>query len=796
MAFINRHHALITAVCFAAGLAAAFHFLRFLNERLILFVFFVLLVALFAAYGFRLKIFYGLALLVFFWSGLVLGFNHFSCFARDHLIFQPWSKVSGFSGWIASAEYKKNGQNRYVLQCETIRIDSLKKAATGKVLLWQKEGNFRLKYGQRIFINGSLSLPPLPGNPGEFNFRRYLNFKGIFFQSHITSEQIQILPGRKGIVFQGFVLTPLQNRIRHVIQTNIPEPTSDLAQALILGERQNLDRELYRQFQKTGVVHVLAISGLHVGFVLLLFILLFGMLPVSYRQKYTLAFFFLALFVALVNFKAPVVRASLMAVLYFTLKELQRRPSSLNILGLAALIILLFDPDQLFQQGFQFSFAAVGGILFGYPHLKRMIPFNPKNFLAKKLNRWILQPALVSLAAVLATTPLTWWYYGTIQTGAVLINLFIIPAMGAIVTLSLMLVLLGLAGVPIVQGLGLLIHFIFGFVKKSIAFLAAWPFVQIHTGHPSLIVVLLTALIVFYLYQAHSRSARLNVLLFVSLLVLFTAFKTDKHLRVTFINVGQGDASLIQLPNGAAMLIDGGENRPWLNAGERYVAPLLRYFSVKRLKYALATHAHTDHFGGLITVLQNFTVDTVVVSPYADRTKSYLQFLALAKQKGIPVKQVRRGDRLFPAKNARCYILHPYGDFAKAQKRNGSEVNNSSLVVKLCYGATSFLFTGDAQKEVERTLDAYHEFLTSSVLKAGHHGSATSTTEPFLSLVLPEFTVISVGEKNKFKHPSPVVLSRLKSTHIPALRTDRLGAIVFESDGQEIRLINWRKGLN
>jgi len=796
MHFINRHHALITALCFSLGLIVAYHFLRLINPFLLQLGFVISLALLFLTYFSLNKLFYPLALVTIFLGGLSAGLNHFAFFPNDHLLLKDWKKATAIKGWISQAEYRKDGRHRYRFECQALLVDSLWEMAHGKVLLYLKGSDFQLKYGQQLLIKTKLELPPLPANPGDFNYRRYLNFQDIFFQARINEDQLQIIAENKGNFFVSKFLIPLRKKIRTIIQNQLPEPTSDLVQALILGERQNLDRRLYSQFQRTGIVHVLAISGLHVGFVLLVFVLLFGLFPVTYRQKYLMAFLFLALFVALVNFKAPVVRASLMAMLYFCLKEWGRRPSGLNILGLAAFIILLFDPDQLFQPGFQFSFAAVSGILFGYPHLRQLFPWKPQRQALRKLNQWIVQPLLVSLAAVLATLPLTWWYYGAIQTGAVFINLIIIPLMGMIVILSLLLVLLGFFQLPVLTGLGWLIHLIFMFVKAMIGQLAKWPFVQSQVGHPSLVLVLLVCLLIFYLYQIHDRKSWSKIAVLLLLIVLTLNSNHHHPLRLIFVNVGQGDGCLVQLPDGNNILIDGGENRPWFNAGERYLKPLLNYFAIRRIKYVIATHAHTDHFGGFLTVLRQFKVDTLVVNTYPDKTKSYLQLLALAKQNGIPIKTVKRGQMLNAGQRLRCYILHPYGSFSKLKKHNGSEVNNSSVVLKLSFGQTAFLFTGDAQKQAEQALQSYGPFLHSSVLKVGHHGSSTSTSEDFLNLVTPQFAVISVGKQNKFGHPSKIILSRLGYKKIPVLRTDHFGAIIFESNGQEIKLVNWRKWLN
>ncbi|NOX89543.1 MAG: DNA internalization-related competence protein ComEC/Rec2 [Calditrichaeota bacterium] len=795
--FFRRNPALSVFLAFALGIAVSWHFLFSLNSARLLFAVLLLSLGLIISYFWLKRFFWFLYFFFVLASGIFLGYEHFAFYKSDHLLTQPLRRAKAFVGWVQSAEYRANGKHRYVIECEQIQIDSLLKPASGKIILFQREKAARLKYGQRLLVNSVLEMPPLPSNPGEFNYRRYLNFRGIFFQTRVKRSDFRILPGTKGNPFQRRVVNPLRNKIRQVIDRNLPQPTNDVVKALILGERQDLDRRIVRQFQTTGVVHVLAISGLHVGFILLIFLTFLGFFPLSHKWRYILSFVLLGMFVALVNFKAPVVRASLMAVLYFGINLTQRRASALNILGVAGLIILIFDPDQLFQAGFQFSFAAVGGILYGYPELKKIVRWKPgSGVIAQKANRWIVQPGLVSLAAVLGTLPLTWWYYGSLQLGAVFINLLIIPLIGLLVMLAFFFVILALTGVPLVSGLAVIIHLLLRLILQVIRFFSRFDWVQLQVPHPAPFVIFLTVLFILLLFRLRKPAVRFYALGILLLILIFVQPQPLNRLRVTFIDVGQGDACVVQLPGQKVLLIDGGEKNPWRDAGERNVVPLLKYYGIKRINYVIATHAHTDHFGGLSAVLKNFTIDTLVLSPYPDSTKSFLKFVALAKQERIPVIYAYRGRRLNSGEKTRCYVLHPFGNFTKSRNHGGREVNNSSVVLKIVYGNTSFLFTGDAQKDAELAMLSYDRFLKSNVLKLGHHGSSTSSGDAFLAAVKPEFGIISVGKNNKFSHPSPKVLRSLRQKKIPSLRTDRLGAVVFESDGQGVNLINWRLWLN
>ncbi|MEJ2052509.1 MAG: MBL fold metallo-hydrolase [Calditrichaceae bacterium] len=241
------------------------------------------------------------------------------------------------------------------------------------------------------------------------------------------------------------------------------------------------------------------------------------------------------------------------------------------------------------------------------------------------------------------------------------------------------------------------------------------------------------------------------------------------------------------------MVVDAGENRPGFNAGNRYMLPLLKYYGINRIKYLVGSHAHSDHIGGFTSILSKIIVDTLVLPHYPYESRLYQSILSTAKRKKIPVVYKARGDKLYPDETCRVYVLHPLGRFLTKHDQSGHEVNNSSLVLKITYRETAFLLTGDMEMDAEKYLLNYRSFLGSDLLKVGHHGSKTSTGEAFLTLIHPDYSVISVGRFNKFFHPSRNTVDRLTAGGAHPLRTDHFGGLVFESDGREVKLVNWRK---
>lgn len=252
-------------------------------------------------------------------------------------------------------------------------------------------------------------------------------------------------------------------------------------------------------------------------------------------------------------------------------------------------------------------------------------------------------------------------------------------------------------------------------------------------------------------------------------------------LKVIFFDVGQGDSALILFPRGGNILIDGGEK----GQGKRVILPYLRKRGIRKLDTVILTHAHSDHVGGLIEILKNLQVELVVDSGYPHTTDIYMEFLELVEEKNIPYKMVRRGQKLTGYTGAEIEFLNPPRPFHEGR---GSDINNSSVVVKLTYGEVQFLFCADIEEEIEKDLlNSYGSKLRSSVLKVPHHGSKTSSSLEFIVEVNPDIAVISVGRNNRFGHPDSANIMKYKRTGVRIYRTDINGAITISTDGKSVR---------
>jgi competence protein ComEC len=331
-------------------------------------------------------------------------------------------------------------------------------------------------------------------------------------------------------------------------------------------------------------------------------------------------------------------------------------------------------------------------------------------------------------------------------------------------------------------------------LRYLVGIISELPYAAIHTPIPDLWQILFFYILILLLFNASVKKTLLLPLsIVVYFFVLFILNRSDQdYLEVAFLDVGQGDASFLKFPNGNTMLIDGGATSFQWDQGSKTIIPFLKKRGILHLDYVIGSHGHNDHIGGLLSVIENITVDTLVLNDYKYNSKLYRNLINKAKSNKIPIKTVKIGDQLYPDPMCRVYVLHPDTAHIRAETFSGAECNNSSIVLKVQYGKNGILFTGDLEKSAENPVLRYQHFLESEILKVGHHGSSTSSSLAFISFVNPILAVISVAQKNKFGHPSPSTLIRLKKAGITTQQTNHKGALLFHITPDQITRIAWR----
>ncbi len=659
-----------------------------------------------------------------------------------------------------------------------------------------------LNPGDRIRFPARLRLFRNFNNPGSYDYERAMKLKGLTCGANVSdgTKIIQMGPGR--LPFFRALVEGLQRPVREFFQERLTPRNHALFRALILGERQGITPALRHPFNQTGLGHVLAVSGLHIGLVAgMSFFLFKWVLYRSYRLALILDVRKLAalltclpvvLYTFLAGFQVSSQRAMIMVLAFLASILMGREREVWSTLSLAGLIVLLLDPNALFSISFQLSFMAVIGILWLAPaivnlfHRSESMP--PERKPARnRLNEYFLGLAAVSVAATFFLLPLTCYYFHRIPLVSIMANLTVVPILGIWV---IPLGLLSAAAVPFSEGIaGFFLQIAswgLDLLMTITEFWANLPWASIWTVTPNLFEIVLFYLIIFFIFFFRRlRWAKTGLAVIVFLILGDVAYwvytvRFNRDLQVTFLDVGKGNAALVSFPGGKKMLIDGGGfGRGTFDVGEMVLAPYFWHSKILRIDYLVLSHPQADHMNGLCFIARWFHPKEFWHNGDQVETPSYRELMAIVDaqkiRKMLPADL--KGD--IDINGVRVQVLHPVPKSEMVGlEDNGKRLNNNSLVVKISYGETSFLFPGDLEKVGEEVLIARSgRMIQSDILLSPHHGSKTSSSKKFLELVNPRLCVISSGERTARNFPHPTVLDRLHDMGCEVLQIPLSGAV-------------------
>lgn len=684
-----------------------------------------------------------------------------------------------------------------------VSINGPQKQVKGRIRLFAPSLPYALQTGDYIRFRGRIYKPTRFKNPGSFDYNLYLATQRIDALGSVAGPSWILKIGHQKISLPKNFVRKIRNKIDYYINKSSRGDAAAILKTISIGKRDELSRDLREVFLRTGTAHLLAISGLHVGF-LALIVFLIVKLFLGWWPRLVLfvpqPLFAAAvgipaiwLYIAVADFPVSAIRAGIMLTVFIVaFLSLRLKNDLISALALAVFIILLVSPLSIFAASFQLSVAAVFSIITLAPVLIKQV----------KTTRWpfahLIKLAAVTMAATIATAPLVAYHFHYFTAAGLIANIVCVPLLGLVLLpLTLLAVVTTLIWPQLGEvGLKFAVHSANYFLNVIYFFdqiLGRFHFDLIPSFLEVVCFIFFASAVILFKYLPYRRLAPviLSILFifFISYSYARPVMETD--LKVLFIDVGQGDAIAIRFPNGRVGLIDGGGIKASdFDIGENIVVPALLGSGIRRVDFMILSHPHHDHYKGLGAVAKYFEPDLLYTNggnaPEEERA-DWDEFKRRIKESGVriitpPPNQIKEGDvimEIFAPRPKDVKILDP---------------NDASLMVRLMYGEHRFLFTGDLTEIGERMWLENKPNLKSDILKIGHHGSNTSTTADFLNAVNPSLAVITTGENNKYGFPDREVIDRLKSKGIRIHRTDLDGAVTITTDGNSLFVDTFVKG--
>ena len=710
-------------------------------------------------------------------------------------------KLEGtFMGRVVAPVQQGAGRQTLILDAEEGSLSSRRIR-----LVWRDHSSM-VHHGDRIQFHGAIHRPRASLNPGGFDYATYLERQGIEYTGTATgSDAITVLERGEQSAYWSLwsCIDHWRARIRSGASHTLTQPALGMFLGMIIGERGYLDRELQEWFFLTGTIHLLSISGSHLGLVAImtfwsvkrvllllphLLLLALSRVITPSRVAIVMTWPVVALYAVLAGAELATIRSLVMVTLGMVAFWLGYERHLWHAIAAAVFVIVLHDPRAIFDLSFQLSFLSTGVMVYVMLRLtsweeNERRPFEALNI---PMLRYGLQALITSGAITLVTFPVVAFYFNQFPWLGIVTNVIAVPVTGFI------LVPLGLftASWTVVGGgdsliWGSFLERLFDWMAQGLRWCSRLPGGEWHVAAPSIPMLSLFYVGLFVAMVTRvPRSLRivggsLSLLLICWWLISPRSIGDGDRWRVTFLDVGQGDSALLELPDGQTVLIDGGTRYERFDMGRGVVGPFLWNQGIRRLDHVIGTHPQLDHVGGLIWVLHHVPVGQYWGSGI-DRPESFVQELKVALHaRHIEERSVDSGKNLLePGLCQLTPINSAEGSLVlqTRQVQSGSWLNNHSIVVRLQCGIHSILFTADIETDGLRRLGPEgREPVT--VLKVPHHGAKSSFDSDWLRDVHPSYAVVSVGRANSYGHPAELVVQGYQEHHIPLYRTDTDGAV-------------------
>lgn len=699
-----------------------------------------------------------------------------------------------------------------IVDVKYIRQDGQLSPTSGLLRLTWRDSNQAVHQGNHIKVLAQLREPYGTHNPGGFHYGQYLKRKGIHAVAFVSGpDKIQVREATEILAFSQFWqrIDEWRDQVHRASIATLMDPALGLFLGMIIGEQNFITPEVRDVFMATGTVHIISISGSHLGLIgFLVFFLVKGVvlrLPVVWldwlslrltatRLAVIITIPTVSFYTLLAGAEVATIRSWIMIVLFLIAVWMGREKHLLTALGVAAVLVLGANPQSIYDISFQLSYTAVLAIAL----LVRMNQNKSEDDLeavysstgvSEGLWQHTKQGWWMTVAVTLATLPLVAYYFNQIAWLGLLSNMVVVPFVGfLVIPLGLLSVVWILVTGSEVLPLGMLNQAIADLLVQIVTLLAQIPGAEWHVASPSiLMMVVFYSLLLAIVFSIKMPKVRVGCAIGVLAILLWWAWSPrsdiDQNiLRVTFLDVGQGDATVIELPSGETILIDGGPAYQRLNMGQAVIGPYLWDRGIRRIDHVIATHPQWDHVGGLPWILKSFEVGQYWSNGIAREQAFYQRLQKGIQESGLKEQIAWHGQEIASTDSCTIKALSPFTNSeefhgSSAFSVSGSVLNNHSIITRLECGPHSFLLTADAEVDALSKLNELPDAHTARVVKVPHHGAKSSLHQEWIHQLDAEVAVVSAGRHNRYGHPYPSVVEAYAQEGIPLYRTDQDGAV-------------------
>jgi competence protein ComEC len=701
---------------------------------------------------------------------------------------------------------KLPNRSRWLVGCQRIWHRTGSEEITGNLILTVRESGGDWRYGDRLRFRLRPRVPHESGNPGGFNYAAYLARRGIYATGFLDSDREVELIAREPGAVRG-AIEDFRRAIRRSIQDNLSGSTAPLLKALVIGDMGELTKETRSAFTAAGVNHVLSISGLHVAMLgLVVFALIrygcisgyiflrFNLLKLAAFGSFVAVVFYTALAGAMV----PTIRSAIMIGVYQLAVLLDREEEVFTSLALAALLIALIWPGVVADISFQLSFLAVLFIVWGMHKMRRWQTRKKLNELPQERSRvrtalrYAAPHLLVPVLATVGTGPLIAHYFGHLSLAGFIANPIVVPLVGfVVVPIGLLLGFLAVVAPQAAVWVAWLAESSLASTLWLVHGLARLPLANISVPAPNVWEIVGLYCFVVLLFAA-GRSRYVPA----ALAMITLGFGADVYywwverwhraeLRVTHLNVGQGGAAVVDLPGSKVLLLDaGGSAFGDFDPGESIIAPFLRARKILQVDYLMVAHPRIDHYGGMRAVAAEFAPAEFWFGEGRGKAGRFEDLEAVLERAKVRRWSPGAGEQCRTVDAVKLCMIHS----------PGAADDERSVILLLEYGSLRYFFAGDIDKRSEALLVQQNGMMRSAVLKVPRHGSIAASSPEFIAAVQPKLAIVSAGARGRFEVQRDEVANRYRASGAEVLRTDHDGAIVVQSDGNEVRYKGFKSG--